>query len=211
MLRVGTTQSRLAAFFLTASVVVACVVPAASGQKRRKPPVYAVPEGAVIRLRLNEKLSSKNAHVGDHFTSTVVTPVYAGGVQVIPAGSTVTGSISHVERASRKSQAGSINVTFSSIKRPDGVPHTISGSLAASDSADNEGEVKGQSSKKRNAKFVGRGVVVGGIFNGATGAVTGGVIGAARGVIKKGEEAEVSPGTEFDIILNRSISMTAFR
>jgi hypothetical protein len=30
-------------------------------------------------------------------------------------------------------------------------------------------------------------------------------------MIKKGEEAEINPGTEFDIILNRSVSMYAFR
>lgn len=54
-------------------------------------------------------------------------------------------------------------------------------------------------------------MVVGGLLNGGTGVVTGGVIGAARGLIKKGEEAEISPGTEFDIILNRSVSMSAYR
>lgn len=41
--------------------------------------------------------------------------------------------------------------------------------------------------------------------------VSGGLVGAARGFIKKGQEAEVEPGTEFDMILNRSVSMSAFR
>jgi len=197
------------------ALAVACVLagaaPDALSQKRRKPPQYVVPADTVLRLRLNEKLSSKDARVGDALASTVVTPVYVRGVEVIPAGSIVAGSVTHIERAGRKSQAGSINVTFTSVETPNGKQYAINGSLAASDSADNEGEIKGKSSKKRNARFIGRGAVVGGIFNGAAGAVTGGVIGAARGLIKKGEEAEVNPGTEFDIILNRGVSMTAFR
>ena len=195
-----------------AAVVLASAGLPVSGQKRRKqPPKYILPEDTVIRLRSNKKLSSKNAQVGDLFTSTVVTPVYVRGVQVIPAGSQVTGGVTHVERAGRKSQAGSINVTFTSIKLPNGAQHPIDASLASSDSADNEGEIKGKSSKKRNARFIGRGMVVGGLLNGGTGVVTGGMIGAARGLIKKGEEAEISPGTEFDIILNRSVSMSAHR
>src|ERR1051325_7147759 len=197
------------------ALAVACALagaaPAAPGQKRRKPPQYVVPADTVIRLRLNEKLSSKDARVGGAFTSTVVTPVYVRGVEVIPAGSIVAGHVTDVERASRKSQAGSINVTFTSVQIPNGRTYPLDASLAASDSADNEGEVQGKSSKKRNARFIGRGVVVGGIFNGAAGAATGGIIGAARGMIKKGEEAEITPGTEFDIILNRSVSMYAFR
>ena len=30
-------------------------------------------------------------------------------------------------------------------------------------------------------------------------------------MIKKGEEAEVKSGTEFDIVLNRSVSLKAYR
>lgn len=200
-----------AAYVLLAAFLLAGAVLSVSGQKPKKPPQYVLPEETVIRLRLNEKLSSKNAQVGGPFTSTVVTPVYVRGVEVIPAGSIVTGSVTHVERAGRKSRAGSINVTFTSVHLPNEAQYPLNASLAASDSADNEGEVKGKSSKKRNARFIGRGAVVGGIFNGAAGAVTGGAIGAARGLIKKGEEAEVNPGTEFDIILNRSISLKAYR
>jgi hypothetical protein len=34
---------------------------------------------------------------------------------------------------------------------------------------------------------------------------------ATRGLIKKGEEAEVDSGTQFDMMLNHSVSMSAFR
>jgi len=180
-------------------------------QTKRKPAKYTVPADTIVRLRMNHKLTSKTAQVGHTFTTTVVTPVYVKGIEVFPAGAIVHGHVTHVERASRKSNAGSINVAFTSIKIPNGVSYPVSGSLASSDSADNEGEVKGKSSKKRNASFIGRGMVVGGLMNGATGVATGGLIGAARGLIKKGEEAEISPGTEFNMILNQSVTASAFR
>jgi hypothetical protein len=211
MFRDGIRLKRYAASALIGAVVLASAVLSVSGQKRRKAPQYILPEDTIIRLRMNEQLSSKNAQVGALFTSTVVTPVYVRGLEVIPAGSIVRGQVTQVERASRKSQAGSINVTFTSLKLPNGVQYPINASLAASDSADNEGEVKGKSSKKRNARFIGRGMVVGGLIGGGSGVVTGGVFGAARGLIKKGEEAEINPGTEFDIILNRKISIKAYR
>ncbi len=205
------TLKRLALSVLTAAVVTAALASAVSGQKRKKTPQYVVPANTVLRLRLNDKLSSKDARVGDTFTSTVVTPVYVRGVEVIPAGSIVAGSITHVERASRKSQVGSLNVTFTAIEIPNGKQYALSGSLTASDSADNEGQVKGKSSKKSNVRFIAGGAVIGGVINGAAGAAAGGVIGVARGIIKKGKEAEVNPGTEFDIVLNRGVSLPAFR
>lgn len=196
-------------------IVVALVIIlgtlSAQAQTKRKKPTYVVPVDTALRLRMNEGLSSKTANVGNQFTSTVVTPVYAKGVEVIPAGSIVTGRVTHVDRASRKSQAGSLDVTFTSIRIPNGVNYPISGSLVGPDGSGNEADIQGKSSKKRNAKFIGRGMVVGGLINGAAGVATGGLFGAARGLIKKGEEAQVDSGTEFDMMLNRSVSMTAFR
>ena len=196
---------------LLAVLVIAAGALSAPAQTKRKTSKYVVPVDTTIHLRMNDKLSSKNAQVGNQFTTTVVTPVYVKGIEVIPAGSIVTGHVTHVDRASRKSEAGSLDVTFTSIKIPNGVNYPISGSLVGSDGTDNEADIKGKSSKKRNAKFIGRGMVVGGLINGAAGVATGGLFGAARGLIKKGEEAQVDPGTEFDIMLNRSVSMSAFR
>ena len=50
---------------------------------------YTVPAETTLRVRMNEKISSGSARVGDRFTTTVVDPVYANGIEVIPAGSIV--------------------------------------------------------------------------------------------------------------------------
>jgi hypothetical protein len=196
--------SSLVAFLLFAMPL------AVVAQKKKGPPHYAVPANTVMRLRLNTELNSKRAHVGDRFQSTVVDPVYARGLQVIPAGSIVNGTVTHVERASRKSNAGSINVTFNSVQVPNGKTYALNGSLATSD-ADNEGEVKGKSSKKRNVAFIGGGAVVGGLINGAAGAGIGAGLGVAGALLSKGKEAEVKAGTEFNMILNSRLLMPEYR
>jgi hypothetical protein len=177
-------------------------------QRKPKRPIYTVPAASTIRVRLNRDLTSKTARIGDSFTSTVVDPVYVRGVEVIPAGSTVTGKVTQVTKAARKGREGSINVAFTSIDTPKPNHYAINGWLA---SADGESGAKGASSKKQKASFVGRGVVVGGLMNGAAGMATGATIGVMRGMIKKGNEAEIKPGTEFYIFLNKSVSTFAFR
>jgi hypothetical protein len=164
-----------------------------------------------MRLRLNDSLTSKTAKVGEQFNSTVVDPVYARGLQVIPSGSIVVGHVTHVIRASRKSNAGSLNVAFTGVHLPNGKSYPLNASLATSRSVDNEGEVKGGSSKKRNAAFIAGGAVVGGLINGFAGAGIGAGAGAAGALIKKGKEAEVKPGTEFNISLNQRLTLPEYK
>ena len=180
-------------------------------KKKKPPPRYTVAANSLMRLRLNDGLSSKNAKVGDQFSSTVVDPIYAKGFQVIPPGSIVTGHVTHVTRASRKSNAGSLNVAFTSVELPNGKSHPLNASLATSKSADNEGEVKGGSSKKRNLAFIGGGAVVGGLINGVAGAGIGAGAGIAGALIGKGKEADVKSGTEFNIILNRPLVLPEYK
>ena len=185
---------------------------AGSAQKKKTgPPKYTLAANTVLRLRLSDPLTSKKAHVGDQFRSTVVDPVYAKGFQVVPAGSIVIGHVTHVVRASRKSNAGSLNVTFTGVQLPNGKTYSLNGSLAQSGSADNEGEVKGKSSKKRNAAFIAGGAVVGGLINGAAGMGIGAGAGIGAALIGKGKEADVKAGTEFNMILNRSVLLPEYK
>jgi hypothetical protein len=213
----------VASLLVLLSMVLTGTLPVATAQTRRRPPAarrYTVPANTLIRVRMNEKLTSKSARVGDRFTTTVVDPVYASGIEVIPSGSIVTGRVTMVKRAARKSKAGEIGAEFISVRTPRGTSYTINGSLASLDdnvNADNEGGVKGRSSKKRNIGFIGGGAaggaLIGAIAGGGSGAAIGAGVGAAAGVagalFSKGKEAEVKPGTEFGVILNRSVSMYA--
>jgi hypothetical protein len=182
---------------------------------------YTVRAGETIRVRMNEQISSETARVGDRFTTKTVDPVYAGGTEVIPAGSTITGRVTSVTRAQGKSKAGSLGVSFNQIELPSGVRRPINGSLTdasnSSVSNDNEGSVSGRSSAKRNAVFIGGGAaggaligaIAGGGKGAGIGALLGGGLGAAGAVFSKGKEAVVKRDTEFGVILNQSVSLPA--
>lgn len=199
----------LALFF--AILVGGCSSDLFAQSKKKSIPRYTVAANSLMRLRLNQSLSSKNAKVGDQFRSTVVDPVYAKGFQVIPQGSIVIGHVTHVTRASRKSNAGSLNVTFTGVQLPNEKTYPLNASLASSKSTDNEGEVKGGSSKKRNLAFIGGGAVVGGLINGVAGAGIGAGVGIAGALIGKGKDAEVKPGTEYNIIVNRNLVLPEYK
>lgn len=215
---------RLATFLLLTLVFGVALPTVANGQRRRarRPAVkyYTVPTNTVIRVRLNEALSSKTARVGDRFSTTVTEPVHSGGVQVISESSKIWGRVSTVTRASKRTP-GSIVVSFTSVQLPNGRTAAINGSLStlqADDvNSDNEGTVKGKGQRKRDAVFIGggaaTGAVIGAIAGGGKGAGIGALIGGGLGtvarVVEKEKEAEVKSGTEFGVILNRSVSLPA--
>lgn len=182
---------------------------------------YNVNAGQIIRVRMNQTITSETARVGDQFTTTVVDPVYSSGVEIIPAGSEIVGRVTTVNRASRKSKAGTIGVHFVSLRLPTGIARAINGELTdvtANDvTADNEGEVSGRSAMKRNVVFIGggaaTGALIGAIAGGGkgagVGALIGGGLGAAGAVFSKGHEAVVNSGTEFGVVLNQTLSLPA--
>lgn len=182
---------------------------------------YNVAAGQILRVRMNQNITSENARVGDQFTTTVVDPVYANGVEVIPAGSQITGRVTTVTRAARKSKAGTMGVHFVSLRLPTGLARAINGDLTDVNTsemkADNEGEVSGRSATKRNVIFIGggaaTGALIGAIAGGGKGAGIGAGVGAGLGVagalFSKGHEAVVKSGTEFGVILNQTVSLPA--
>ncbi len=182
---------------------------------------YNVNAGQVIRVRMNQTITSETARVGDQFTTQVVVPVYASGVEVIPAGSEIVGRVVTVNRASRKSKAGTIGVHFVSLRLPTGIARAINGDLtdvaANNVTADNEGEVSGRSAMNRNVVFIGggaaAGALIGAIAGGGKGAgigaIVGGGLGTAGAVFSKGNEAVVKSGTEFGVVLNQTLSLPA--
>jgi hypothetical protein len=140
---------------------------------------------------------------------------------VIPAASTVEGRVTSVTRAQRKAKAGSIAVSFVSVRLPNGTSRAINGSLTdlgnSNVRSDNEGQVSGKSTTKRNVVFIGggaaTGALIGAIAGGGKGAgigaIVGGGLGAAGAIFAKGNEAVVKRDTEFGVVLNQSVSLPA--
>ena len=235
MTEVNHIWARRAFGFLILIILVAGAVLPASAQRRRTrprlgkytrpaataPSYYTVPADTVIRVRLNQRISSGDARVGDRFSANVTEPVYGqGGVEVIPVGSKVWGRVNSVRKAGRRTP-GSISVGFYQVELPNGVSRAINGSLTSLQTdnvnADNEGGVKGRSNSKRDAVFIGggaaTGAIIGAIAGGGKGAAIGAILGGGLGtgarVYEKEQEAEVKSGTEFGVILNQRVSLPA--
>ena len=195
----------------------------ATAQAKKKVVYYPIKTGTVFRVRLENDLSSKTARVGDTFRTKTIDPVYSsGGVQLVPAGSTIFGRVSSVQRAAKNGKVGNINVTFYSLVLPNQRKAAINGMLTSLDeggtTSDNEGTVSAKKTSKRNLRFIGGGAaggaIIGGITGGGKGAAVGAGVGAVGGLIakhvSKGKEAEVKSGTEFGVYLNRSISLPRY-
>lgn len=184
---------------------------------------YLVSSGQRMRARMNDTINSKTAVVGNTFTATVTEPVYSTtGVLVIPSGSTVTGRVTSVQAAQKGGKPGTIDVSFVSLRTPNGARRAINGTLTelTTDSAksDSEGTASGDKMKNRKLIFIGGGgaggAVLGAAIGGGKGALIGGLLGAGGGFLgdrlTKGENAEVKSGTEFGIYLNQSVSLPRY-
>lgn len=194
--------------------------------QKKKPRVkyYSISANRTFHVRLGQTLNSGSARVGDTFTTTVVEPVYsANGIELVPAGSTISGRVSAVQKARKDGKPGTLSVDFYHLKLPNGRAASISGSLtdlnSGNTSSDNEGTATARKSSHRNVKFIGGGAgggaLIGALAGGGKGAAIGAGIGAGVGFItkrlKKGDEAKVEQGTEFGVILNRAVSLPAYR
>ena len=214
---------RSAALLILAISVGGVVATSALAQTRRstRPRVryYTLPANTVVRVRLNQAMSSKTANVGDRFSATVTDPVHSsGGTVLIADGSKVWGRVTAVKRAGRSSP-GTLTVAFTSVVQPNGRSNPINASLYNDESgtADNEGTVTGKGQRKRDAVFIGGGAaggaLIGAIAGGGKGAAIGALIGGGLGIgarkYEKEKDADVKSGTEFSVILNRSVSLPA--
>jgi len=190
---------------------------------RPAPPMYTVSAGQIIRAKMNQTLSSKTAVEGRSFTARVTEPIYSSnGVVVIPEGSTLTGRVDSVTKARKGGDPGAIDVSFTSVRLPNGRVRAINGSLTDLESktakSDNEGTASGDRMKNRKIIFIGGGgaggAVLGAAVGGGKGALIGGLLGAGAGLLgerfTKGEEATVKSGQEFGVYLNQAISMPRF-
>ena len=233
-------SGRLTIIAMLVALVGGSVIPLdASAQTRRRPVIrkktvvkrtaapavklYTVSSGKRVNARMNNTISSKTARVGDTFTARTTEPVYSTtGVVVIPEGSELTGRVDAVVPARKGGKPGTIDVSFTRVRLPNGTTRRINGSLTDlyTDDAksDVEGTASGDKMKHRKIIFIGGGgaggAVLGGAIGGGKGALIGGIIGAAGGFLgeryTKGEEAEVRSGTEFGVIINQAISLPRY-
>jgi len=183
-----------------------------------------LPSGTHLTVELTVTLSTRANQVGDPFTASFEDPIFAGGEEVIPAGSTLYGHVSYVKSPKRAKGLAEMRLVADSILTPNGKKYNLSAGLG-NDNGDNGPKVNGEEgtiegagkSGKQTAKESGIGAAagagVGAIADGGTGALYGAAIGALAGVIhiiaKKHKDVVLHPGTELTFILSRPAALAA--
>src|SRR5581483_8006916 len=76
---------------------------------------FTVPPGTHILLSMINSVSSRQAQVGDRIYLETAFPVVLSNHIVIPQGSYVTGTVTHVKRPARGRRRGELSVRFDSL------------------------------------------------------------------------------------------------
>lgn len=181
-----------------------------------------VPARTILKLSMDNLITSSDSRIGDPFTATVFEDVRVGGELVIPQGAKVLGRITSVTPAQRPNKSGTIAVEFERLIFSPDRSIAIEGQLTSLDAAerrqiDEEGRLEGDSTSRRTVIFVGGGAAggaaIGAIAGGGKGAGIGAAIGAGAGILgallQKGEEAQVVKGQKFGMELLRPIRVPA--
>jgi hypothetical protein len=79
---------------------------------------YQVPAGNTLSIELRSRLSSSANQPSDHVEGKLLRPLVSDGVELVPAGATVIGTISETIAAGRK-KPGRIAFTFHVIEHPE--------------------------------------------------------------------------------------------
>jgi hypothetical protein len=180
-----------------------------------------VPAGTEVPLILKSAIDTKNTRVGDGVYCQTAFPVVIDNVMAIPAGTYVKGEVVKSQRAGRIKGRAEILFKFNTFIFPNGytvnLPGTVhhdSGSERAS--VDDEGTIKADPQKGKDATTIAKGTGVGAaggaIATGTRAGVLGGAgIGAVAGLatvlFTRGQDVRIEPGTSVKMLLQRPLTV----
>jgi len=168
------------------------------------PPDLTVRQGTRVLLELVNEVSTKHAKDGDRVYLRTSVPVAVDGRVVIPRGSDVAGTVTHVKKAGKVSGKGELFIRFDSLILPSGVSRDFHARPPGE-----EGKVEGNG-KAADPRAVmagaGMGATVGAITHGLPGAGVGGAAGALAGVLlSRNQDVVLKPGTHVEMVLDRDL------
>ncbi|MEK6254532.1 MAG: hypothetical protein N2B05_07560, partial [Gemmatimonadales bacterium] len=131
----------------------------------------------LMRVSLDQELSTETSNVGDRFTVTLLGPVTDAAGLPIPAGTKIQGEVTALEVSGSAGQQAMIRVDFGHLLL-DGESYQVALTVTEADAT-----TRGRKSTEEKAVTIGAGAVVGGILGrviggNATGTIIGGVAGA---------------------------------
>jgi hypothetical protein len=167
-------------------------------------PGITVPSGTAIAVTLNHPISTETAKVGDSWTGVVKNSIVVDEKTVIPAGSTVQGTVTAVKPAAKGDRA-LLDLSITSLG-VEGANYAATATTPA---------IEAGSTRARNlgaiAAGTGAGALVGGAVGGKKGAIIGGLLGAAGSggavAASKGYQVVLKEGTELTFNTTQSVKI----
>jgi hypothetical protein len=176
----------------------------AAAKSDSKNPTYrdvTIPAGTVLPVELQSTVASDTSSVEDPVRARLRRAIMIDGVEALPAGSALRGTVTQATRSARVKGRARIGFRFESIEPAgrDGRLDIRTGVIAR--------EAPG--TKKKDAATIGipagAGAVIGGIVGGGDGAAKGAAIGGAAGtgvvLSTRGKEIRFGPGANFSVKL----------
>ena len=165
-----------------------------------------LPAGTELPLELTTSVSTETASVEMPVSARLRRAVTVDGVTVLPAGATVNGEVSEVDRAGRVQGRARLGLRFTSV--------TIAG--RREDLRSNPVMFEGEQTKGEDATKIGAGAgigaIIGGIVGGGDGAAKGAAIGGAAGtgavLATRGREVSLQSGADINATLASPVDIT---
>jgi hypothetical protein len=135
-----------------------------------------IPAGQELDVRLQTTLSSETATPEQRFETTTAVDLMQNGRVLVPAGSTVRGIVSGVDKAGRIERAGRLTLSFDQM--------VVNGREVPIRATATQVFESGGIREEAGTAGVGAGVggVIGGVLGGLKGAILGAVIGAGGAI-----------------------------
>jgi type IV secretion system protein VirB10 len=184
-----------------------------------------IPAGTRVPLSLKQAISTKTARDGDPVYAETAFPFVVNERVVIPAGTYIQGKVERVRRGGHVKGRAELLIHFTSMIYPSGYTVMLGGSVENTPGAektsmkDSEGTIRQDSETGRKAKSAaegaGTGAVIGAVTNGGKGAGIGagigGVAGLAIGMLSRGADVRLEPGTSIEMEIQREVTVDASR
>ncbi len=166
-----------------------------------------VPSDAVLGLQIERTVSSELARVEDRVDARVTRDLRVADRIAIPAGSTVRGSVSEVDRGGRMKGKARLAIRFHTIVLADGTQVALK-----TDPVVREGQSPGgETAAKVGGAAIG-GAILGAILGGGKGAAIGGAVGAGAGtaasMTNDRNAATLAAGTTVTVRMQAPVTVT---
>jgi hypothetical protein len=166
-----------------------------------------VPSDAVLGLQIERTVSSELARVEDRVEARVTRDLRVSDRIAIPAGSTVRGSVTEVDKGGRMKGKARLAIRFHTIVLADGSELALK-----TDPVVREGQSPGgESAAKVGGAAIG-GAILGAILGGGKGAAIGGAVGAGAGTAaamsNDRNPATLSAGTTVTVRMQAPVTVT---